>query len=136
MDGSTPAYYFAQGEGDGINRFLFHFQGGGWCYNERECYEAAVHNAPWPPSSTKHLPEKMSYPREYNGGMGYLNYQKENNPLLYNWNIVMVIYCDGGSFASDNETVVDGERLQFRGKNIASSLLFGPPKIAKMAKNR
>ena len=123
MDGSTPAYYFAQGEGDGINRFLFHFQGGGWCYNERECYEAAVHNAPWPPSSTKHLPEKMSYPREYNGGMGYLNYQKENNPLLYNWNIVMVIYCDGGSFASDNETVVDGERLQFRGKNIREAVI-------------
>ena len=91
MDGSTPAYYFAQGEGDGINRFLFHFQGGGWCYNERECYEAAVHNAPWPPSSTKHLPEKMSYPREYNGGMGYLNYQKENNPLLYTRSLCTVI---------------------------------------------
>ena len=123
MDGSSPVYYYASGTGDGKNKFLFHFQGGGWCYNEEECYEAAVNNAPWPPSSTKALPEMMSYPREDVDGMGYLNYQKEKNPLLYNWNIVFVIYCDGGSFASDSETLVNGERLQFRGKNIRESVI-------------
>ena len=123
MDGSLPVYYYANGTGSGRNKFLFHFQGGGWCYNERECYEAAVYNAPWPPSSTKALPKRMSYPREDTDGMGYLNYQKEKNPFLYNWNVVFVIYCDGGSFASDSEANFNGQSLQFRGKRIREAVI-------------
>ena len=67
MDGSPSVYYFANGSDSGMDKFQIHFQGGGWCFNISECYEAAVNGAPWPPSSSYNTPEHMSYARSSAG---------------------------------------------------------------------
>lgn len=30
-DGTAPGYYFAAGFGDGVNKFIIYFMGGGFC---------------------------------------------------------------------------------------------------------
>ncbi|MQM12608.1 hypothetical protein Taro_045526, partial [Colocasia esculenta] len=37
LDGSPPAYHFAPGFGSGVNNWLVHFEGGGWCHNVSNC---------------------------------------------------------------------------------------------------
>ena len=34
---------------------------------------------------------------------GMLNNRKKANPLMHDWNKVVIKYCDGGTFAGDNE---------------------------------
>ena len=36
---------------------------------------------------------------------GYFSIDPQQNPLMYNWNAVILRYCDGGSFSGNNETV-------------------------------
>merc|ERR1719174_2686005 len=44
--------------------------------------------------------------------------------MMYNWNMVHMNYCDGGSFSGNNETtaLVDGKPLYFRGKRIREAV--------------
>ncbi|KAI3958010.1 hypothetical protein MKW98_020652, partial [Papaver atlanticum] len=37
LDGSPPAYHMDKGFGAGINNWLVHFEGGGWCNNATTC---------------------------------------------------------------------------------------------------
>nr|XP_010933034.1 pectin acetylesterase 7 [Elaeis guineensis] len=37
LDGSPPAYHFAPGFGSGVDNWLVHMEGGGWCSNVEEC---------------------------------------------------------------------------------------------------
>jgi hypothetical protein len=32
LDGSPAGIYFSKGYGDGVNKTIIHFNGGGWCY--------------------------------------------------------------------------------------------------------
>lgn len=62
----------------------------------------------------------------------YFSSDPEENSLMHNWNMVMLAYCDGGSFSGDRQTplVTDsGEALHFRGAAIlraAQETLLGP----------
>ncbi|CAA3004144.1 pectin acetylesterase 8-like isoform X2 [Olea europaea var. sylvestris] len=38
-DGSPPAYHFDRGSRAGINNWLVHIEGGGWCNNVTTCLE-------------------------------------------------------------------------------------------------
>ncbi|CAA2962137.1 pectin acetylesterase 8-like [Olea europaea subsp. europaea] len=37
LDGSRPVYHFDRGSGAGINSWLVHIEGGGWCHNITTC---------------------------------------------------------------------------------------------------
>ncbi|KAF5477578.1 hypothetical protein F2P56_004203 [Juglans regia] len=37
LDGSPPAYHWDKGFGAGVNNWLVHFEGGGWCNNVTTC---------------------------------------------------------------------------------------------------
>jgi hypothetical protein len=39
LDGSPPAYHLARGFGSGVNSWLVHFEGGGWCSNVTTCLQ-------------------------------------------------------------------------------------------------
>jgi len=39
LDGSAPAYHLARGFGSGVNSWLVHFEGGGWCNNVTSCLQ-------------------------------------------------------------------------------------------------
>jgi hypothetical protein len=96
LDGSPAAYYHRRpGFGSGTNKkYIFH-QGGGWCGPGLEdC---------WKRSKTQ-LGSSTSYPHtmDYNGE--FLSTNPVQNPLTYNWNQVVMKYCDEGSFAGNNDS--------------------------------
>ena len=38
LDGTPYGVYFQPGSGSGINNWVIYFQGGGWCYDEMDCW--------------------------------------------------------------------------------------------------
>jgi len=107
LDGTPSAYYFHPGTGSGANKWLLFHEGGGWCTSLNDCYGR----------SNTALGSSKGYAQTMNLGGDYFSSNMEQNPLMYNWNMVYFKYCDGGSFAGNNETsvLVQGRRLYFRG---------------------
>jgi hypothetical protein len=136
LDGSPAAYYHRPGFGSGINKWYIFHQGGGWCGPSLEdC---------WKRSKTE-LGSSTSYPptMDYNGE--FLSTDPVQNPLTYNWNQVVMKYCDGGSFAGNNDTATyvsfhdhgndgidkDGDDLDDATKNSTTRLYFAGKHILK-----
>jgi len=107
LDGTPSAYYISHGTGDGATKWLLFHQGGGWCTSFGDCYSRSL----------TALGSSKSYAPTTKFGGGYFSSEATVNPLMYNWNMVNFQYCDGGSFAGNNETVSDyqGHHLYFRG---------------------
>ena len=105
LDGSPPAYYFRPGQ---VARWHIHFEGGGWCYSIPACYHRSF--------------ERLGSSRDYSlcveeGVMkDYLSDDPIQNPLMAQWNHVLVKYCDGASYAGDAVHSYNGQQLFFKGK--------------------
>ena len=88
LDGSPPGYYIRPGYGNGTDKWILHLGGGGWCFNESDCYNRSMtelgSSKNWPPSHALN---------------GFLSDNSTVNPEFFNWNIVYLMYCDGASFA-------------------------------------
>lgn len=106
LDGSPAAYYFSPGFGSGVNNWVVHMEGGGWCSNEEDCVER---------KSNSRGSSKDSVQMSFSGILGS---SQQSNPGFYNWNKVKVRYCDGSSFTGDIETVDPGKRVFYRGSRI------------------
>ena len=65
-----------------------HQIGGGWCYTEEDCLNRSKTEL----GSSKYWPTVVPL-----GGLFSDN--KTVNGEFYNWNVVALIYCDGGSFS-------------------------------------
>ncbi|XP_059306332.1 pectin acetylesterase 8-like [Lycium ferocissimum] len=112
LDGSPPAYYFDKGHGEGANNWIIYFRGGEWCYSVTDCLDRTKTER----GSSKLAPKQRSL-------YGMLSNNKTVNPDFYNWNRVMVIYCDGSSFTGDVEEVDPATNLHFRGARIFLALI-------------
>ncbi|CAI5464511.1 unnamed protein product [Closterium sp. Yama58-4] len=110
LDGSPAGYYLRRGFGSGANKWIMILEAGGWCFNAKSCANRAKgplgSSKKWPPTSD------VKY-----GGVGSTD--SAVNPAFYNWNLVLVKYCDGSSFTGgygklppNSET---GRTLYFRG---------------------
>ncbi|KAM7507374.1 hypothetical protein LguiA_017827 [Lonicera macranthoides] len=91
LDGTPPAYQFDKGVGVGINNWLVHLEGGGWCDSIGSCSNRSK-DLTGLGSSNKMVPR---------GFYGILSNSKKDNPNFYNWNRILVRYCDGSSFTGD-----------------------------------
>lgn len=95
IDGSRPAFYFRKGMNryHGQSKWLVYFEGGGWCFNLKACYER----------SKTILGSSREYPMclPANQMNHFLSQKESENPFMFSWNIVHVKYCDGGSYAGD-----------------------------------
>lgn len=93
LDGSPPAYYIKRGHGEGRNKYIVFFEGGGWCYNLDNCYQR----------SFKDLGSSRRYPSclPFSDMKYYISPDPTNNPMMWNWNIVRVKYCDATSYSGD-----------------------------------
>jgi hypothetical protein len=111
LDGSQPGYYLSKGHSDGIKKWHIHHMGGGWCWDLKDCYERSKTSL----GSTNIWWPKSEY--DISGWGGYLSRDYKINPLMWNWNHVFLIYCDGGSFSGNNmtKTFYNGTELFFRG---------------------
>ncbi|KAF8378955.1 hypothetical protein HHK36_028380 [Tetracentron sinense] len=107
LDGSPPAYHIDKGFGLGVNSWLVHIEGGGWCNNVTSCLARKNTRL----GSSKKMLKLLAF-------SGILNNKAIFNPDFYNWNRVKVGYCDGGSFTGDVESVNPTTNLHFRGARV------------------
>eukprot|EP01038_Epipyxis_sp_PR26KG_P004243 gene4243-6022_t len=113
LDGTLPSFYLRKSPHFNTSNvqskkwFVF-FEGGGWCYNLRQCYLR----------SKTILGSSRAYPFTLNNSSFnyYLSNNDEYNPLMFDWNIVLVRYCDGTSYAGDATVMYKNKPLYFRGK--------------------
>ncbi|GKD36496.1 pectin acetylesterase 8-like protein [Tanacetum coccineum] len=95
------------GSGEGINNWLVHIEGGGWCNNATSCLARSGTRL----GSSKKMVEQVAF-------SGILHNQPQYNPDFYNWNRIKVRYCDGASFTGDVEKVNPKTNLHFRGARV------------------
>ncbi|KAK0590905.1 hypothetical protein LWI29_033028 [Acer saccharum] len=107
LDGSPPAYHLDKGFGAGINNWLVHIEGGGWCNNVADCLTRSNTRL----GSSKQMDKEVAF-------TGMLSNEQKFNPDFYNWNRIKVRYCDGASFTGDVEAVDPATNLHFRGARV------------------
>jgi len=107
LDGTPGAYYFKPGTGSGMSKWYIHHEGGGWCSSLGDCHGRSLTN----------LGSSKAYPASVNLDGGYFSSNPQVNPQMYNWNMLYLKYCDGGSFSGNNATVnyYGAAPLYFRG---------------------
>ncbi|KAL1530987.1 [Wnt protein] O-palmitoleoyl-L-serine hydrolase [Salvia divinorum] len=113
LDGSPGAYYFGQGFEDGIDNWIVYLPGGAWCYSEENCLSRSKYN-----NNTGTT--KYAAPKSFTT---FLSQNRIINPDFYNWNRVLIRYCDGASFMADVEAVDPVTKLYRRGRRIFASVL-------------
>uniref|UniRef100_A0A5B6ZFQ0 Pectin acetylesterase n=1 Tax=Davidia involucrata TaxID=16924 RepID=A0A5B6ZFQ0_DAVIN len=112
LDGSPPAYHHDKGFGAGINNWLVHIEGGGWCNNVTTCLARKNTRL----GSSKQMVKQLAF-------SGILSNNKQFNPDFYNWNRIKIGYCDGASFTGDVEAVNPDTNLHFRGARIFPAVI-------------
>ncbi|XP_057963693.1 pectin acetylesterase 8-like isoform X1 [Malania oleifera] len=112
LDGSPPAYHFAKGFGAGINKWLVHIEGGGWCNNVTTCLARTRTRL----GSSKLMSKVVAF-------SGILSNKQKFNPDFYDWNKIKVRYCDGASFTGDVEKVDPVTNLHFRGARVIHAVI-------------
>mmetsp|Transcript_7094 Transcript_7094/g.14333 ORF Transcript_7094/g.14333 Transcript_7094/m.14333 type:complete len:550 (-) Transcript_7094:148-1797(-) len=124
LDGTPGLYYMRPGFGSGVNKWLIHHQGGGWCQSlnctEEPCpLDSCYVRSGGSLGSTKHDRDALILEG------GYFDADPAINPSFYDWNIVLLRYCDGGSFSGlRGDTVTVGDReLHFRGFAILQAMI-------------
>jgi len=126
LDGTNFKFNYSLGSGEGKNKFIIDFLGGGFCgiadgddylYS---CYSRSQMNL----GSSKFLGPNGSellidFP------LGYFSNIKAYNPKFYNWNKLGINYCDGNNhqgYVRDPYIVNDTE-IWFRGYNNTMGVL-------------
>ncbi|KAM3379564.1 pectin acetylesterase 8-like [Capsicum galapagoense] len=112
LDGTPPGYYFDKGHGEGANNWIIYFLGGEWCYNVTNCLDRTKTKR----GSSKFADKQTPF-------YGMLSNNKTMNRDFYNWNRVIVTYCDGSSFTGDVEEVDPATNLHFRGARIFHAMI-------------
>ncbi|KAI3453920.1 hypothetical protein Pfo_010583 [Paulownia fortunei] len=107
LDGSPPAYHLDKGSGAGINNWLVHIEGGGWCNNVTTCLSRKNTRL----GSSKQMAKQIAF-------SGIFSNKPQFNPDFYNWNRVKIRYCDGASFTGDIEAVDPATNLYYRGARV------------------
>ena len=115
LDG-TPAgfYYSPASDPSAATSWQIYFQGGGWCYDEMDCFGRSSTNL----GSSKHWAP--------NGTLGgVVSADCTVNPDFCNFHRVWMVYCDGNSFSGnrDEPVLVQNKPLYFRGRRIIDETL-------------
>ncbi len=119
LDGTNVVLYYRPGFGDGLTKYLLFMEGGGSCGDIQSCQSRAYTYK----GSTINDTKFAWFQSEF------LMANKDYNPLIYNWNVIFLRYCDGSSFSGNNasETIVNTsngtQQLYFRGYHILTNAL-------------
>lgn len=115
LDGTPGGFYLrpATTEVD-KNKWVIFFQGGGWCYNLEDCLGRSNTDI----GSSKNWGPTLTMD-------GIFSADCSQNPVLCNYNLVHMNYCDGNSFSGDlgGSVVHNGVPLYFRGHTILREAL-------------
>ncbi|CAI5499454.1 unnamed protein product, partial [Closterium sp. Naga37s-1] len=94
-----PGYYYRPGTGAGRLRWHIHLLGGGWCASEGECVNRSLTVI----GSSKYWaadPELRKGNQHAPKMRGILSERRRSNPAFHSWNLVVMLYCDGGGYMS------------------------------------
>ncbi|CAI5527252.1 unnamed protein product [Closterium sp. Naga37s-1] len=94
---SPPGYYFRPGAATGRLRWHIYLPGGAWCVTPADCAARAgtrLGSSKSFPANPAHYAAQLRPPFE-----GILSGSAQQNPAMYQWNLVRLIYCDGGGYA-------------------------------------
>jgi len=96
--------------------WVLYFKGGGWCYDESSCASRAKGNM----GSSDHFTETFAF-------SGIMDSTAGVNPEFYNYNRVVLYYCDGASFSGNRDEPYfynkTNQTLYFRGARILDAML-------------
>lgn len=115
LDGTDAGFYFsAATDPEHKDDWQIYFQGGGWCYDEMDCYGRSFGG----------LGSSSKWPKTSQMG-GIMSSDCSSNPDFCGFNRVHMAYCDGNSFSGnrDEAVVVQGKPLYFRGRRIMDAVL-------------
>eukprot|EP00055_Hartaetosiga_balthica_P018220 m.130795 g.130795 ORF g.130795 m.130795 type:complete len:444 (+) comp9473_c0_seq5:3561-4892(+) len=115
LDGTPAGFYFAPANDPAANtRWQIYFEGGGWCYDEMDC---------WGRSKTN-LGSSNNWGNKSEMG-GLMDSDCTANPSFCTWNRVELAYCDGNSFSGnrDDPISVNGDKIFFRGRRIIDAVI-------------
>mmetsp|Transcript_2926 Transcript_2926/g.6375 ORF Transcript_2926/g.6375 Transcript_2926/m.6375 type:complete len:795 (+) Transcript_2926:31-2415(+) len=136
LDGS-PANYYLSPAGSAVNRskFVIYFQGGGWCTENASQLQDGYNSAPHIAHPSLCTDRAKGYlgssdfdvdSKSFRGaGKGYLSGDPLENPMMHDWNRVLVRNCDGTAFLGslkDPKGKPDA-KLHFRGRDIAMATI-------------
>ncbi|CAI5963747.1 unnamed protein product [Closterium sp. NIES-64] len=132
LDGSPPAYYFRAGAGAGRRKWHVHLPTGGWCFSPGECRNRA--NSPLGSSRfwATRLPAVIenggrinNASEEYPQLGGLLSQDSAANPVFHAWNLVWVVYCDGGAYSSTRgrADLGEGASVYMQGRQILDDII-------------
>ncbi len=110
-DGSTPVFYYRRGSGDGANKWVFWFKGGGGCMDAQSC-AGRDHEL----TSSVGLPQSKD-------GEGILSRLPAQNPDFYNWNHVLMHYCTSDSWSGASEDNNNEMNWYFRGYYVVNAIV-------------
>ena len=118
LDGSPGAFFFSPAaDAANANNWQIYFQGGGWCYEEQDCWNRAKSHI----GTSNWIQDNVT--TSSLGGL--LSSDCAQNPEFCKYNRVHMLYCDGNSFSGNREDpiVVNGQKIFFRGKRIIDATL-------------
>ncbi|XP_038050931.1 pectin acetylesterase 8-like [Patiria miniata] len=113
LDGSPPSYYIRKGAST-QRSWIVVLQGGGWCWNVSDCYNRSLSGL----GSSYRLPKEASFD-------GIMSANASVNPEFYDWNMIMINYCDGASFSGNLEKPVmyNSTNMYFRGYRVLNLVM-------------
>ncbi|GJP40321.1 hypothetical protein CLOM_g24599 [Closterium sp. NIES-68] len=126
LDGSPAGYYFRTGTGTGAKKWLIYFHGGGWCTTAADCQQRAKSfrgsSRFWPKPTDGNFTKMMN---EYHTQFtGILSADAKVNPEFGNWNMAVLMYCDGGAYMGyKGRAAVGSSRVFYSGRRIVMLLL-------------
>ena len=120
-DGAPYAYYIRPSPraGDGANRWLFFFKGGGGCFDEEACAQRWLTN-----NSLMRARNDAFFPTKGNQGTAEgIYYREDDRNAVRDWNMVHVYYCSSDAFAGDISPPQSPLGLWFRGQANVNAML-------------
>ncbi|XP_033741599.1 pectin acetylesterase 5-like [Pecten maximus] len=114
LDGSAPGYYIRYGQFPGNTNWIIYLSPGAWCSTPAECYNRSFTAL----GSSVIAPIFFPF-------TGILSASEEENPDFYRWNMVNVLYCDGGSFLGNRPEplIYQGKPLYLRGTQVLAAII-------------
>lgn len=111
-DGNPSGYYYLPATTK-PNRWIFHLEGGWWCWDVKSCMGR------W--SSSKGMVSSSSWPSVRTPG-GIFNADPTSYPEWSGVNLVYLPYCSSDAWAGDGVGTVNGTNWQFRGRSVVEAV--------------
>jgi hypothetical protein len=119
LDGSQSGLYYSKGYGDGANKTIVFFTGGGWCegFDKQGIIESCYGRSFTKLGSTNPNVTNNAYPDINPSVDEYFTGKSITDINFYNWNRFSFIYCDGSGHQGyiEEPQIVNGKAIWFRG---------------------